>query len=144
MGTPFVFRCLSPAVVQQGVQQQLALEPLSLAPLPAYAACGRTCFTASALQTYLHCQRQYYYQQVLAVPELEQTVAGEQVHELPASVTGSIVHKALELYNGYNAEAVLPLHWMNLLPALRQHRPRVCLMLISAAICINHCPKAEA
>lgn len=97
---------LSPAVVQQGEQQQLALEPLALAPLPAYAACGRTCFTASALQTYLHCQRQYYYQQVLAVPELEQTVAGEQAYELPASVTGSIVHKALELYNGYNAEAV--------------------------------------
>lgn len=97
---------LSPAVAQQGEQQQLALEPLALAPLPAYAACGRTCFTASALQTYLHCQRQYYYQQVLAVPELEQTVADEQAHELPASVTGSIVHKALELYNGYNAEAV--------------------------------------
>lgn len=97
---------LSPAVAQQGEQQQLALEPLALAPLPAYAACGRTCFTASALQTYLYCQRQYYYQQVLAVPELEQTVAGEQAHELPASVTGSIVHKALELYNGYNAEAV--------------------------------------
>lgn len=97
---------LSPAVEQQGEQQQLALEPLALAPLPAYAACGRTCFTASALQTYLHCQRQYYYQQVLAVPELEQTVAGEQAHELPASVTGSIVHKALELYNGYNAETV--------------------------------------
>lgn len=97
---------LSPAVVQQGEQEQLALEPLALAPLPAYATCGRTCFTASALQTYLHCQRQYYYQQVLAVPELEQTVAGEQAHELPASVTGSIVHKALELYNGYNAEAV--------------------------------------
>lgn len=96
---------LSPAVAQQGEQQLLALEPLALAPLPAYAACGRTCFTASALQTYLHCQRQYYYQQVLAVPELEQTVAGEQAHELPASVTGSIVHKALELYNGYNAEA---------------------------------------
>ncbi|WP_417135674.1 UvrD-helicase domain-containing protein [Phascolarctobacterium succinatutens] len=97
---------LSPAVEQHGEQQKLALEPLALAPLPAYAACGRTCFTASALQTYLHCQRQYYYQQVLAVPELEQTVAGEQAHELPASVTGSIVHKALELYNGYNAETV--------------------------------------
>lgn len=97
---------LSQAVAQQGEQEQLALEPLALAPLPAYAACGRTCFTASALQTYLHCQRQYYYQQVLAVPELEQTVAGEQAHELPASVTGSIVHKALELYNGYNAEVV--------------------------------------
>lgn len=97
---------LSPAVVQQGEQQKLALEPLALALLPTYATCGRTCFTASALQTYLHCQRQYYYQQVLAVPELEQTVAGEQAHELPASVTGSIVHKALELYNGYNAEAV--------------------------------------
>ena len=97
---------LSPAVEQQGEQQQLALEPLALAPLPAYAACGRTCFTASALQTYLHCQRQYYYQQVLAVPELEKAAVGEQAHELPASVTGSIAHKALELYNGYNAEAV--------------------------------------
>lgn len=97
---------LQPAVAQQSEQEQLVLEPLALAPLLAYAACGRTCFTASALQTYLHCQRQYYYQQVLAVPELEQTVAGEQAHELPASVTGSIVHKALELYNGYNAEAV--------------------------------------
>lgn len=97
---------LSPAVEQQGEQQKLALEPLALAPLPAYAACGRTCFTASALQTYLHCQRQYYYQQVLAVPELEPAAAGEQAHELPASVIGSIVHKALELYNGYNAEAV--------------------------------------
>ena len=107
---------LSPAVVQQGEQQQLALEPLALAPLPAYATCGRTCFTASALQTYLHCQRQYYYQQVLAVPELEQTAVGEQAHELPASVTGSIVHRALELYNGYNAEAVFAI-------ALKEYAP---------------------
>lgn len=107
---------LSPAVVQQREQQKLALEPLALAPLPAYATCGRTCFTASALQTYLHCQRQYYYQQVLAVPELEQTDAGEQAHELPASVTGSIVHKALELYNGYNAEAVFAI-------ALKEYAP---------------------
>ena len=107
---------LNPAVVQQGEQEKLALAPLALAPLPAYAACGRTCFTASALQTYLHCQRQYYYQQVLAVPELEQTVAGEQAHELPASVTGSIVHKALELYNGYNAEAVFAI-------ALKEYAP---------------------
>ena len=97
---------LQPAVAQQSEQQQLVLKPLALAPLPAYAACGRTCFTASALQTYLHCQRQYYYQQLLALPELEQTVADEQARELPASVTGSIVHRALELYNGYNAEAV--------------------------------------
>lgn len=107
---------LSPAIVQQGEQQQLALEPLALAPLPAYATCGRTCFTASALQTYLHCQRQYYYQQVLAVPELEQIAVGEQAHELPASVTGSIVHRALELYNGYNAEAVFAI-------ALKEYAP---------------------
>ena len=32
---------------------------------------------------------------------------------------------------------LLPLHWRNLLPALRQHRPRVCLMLILSAICIK-------
>lgn len=87
-------------------QLQIEVTPAlqaAIAPLPAYAAGGRSCFTASALQTYLHCPRQYYYQQVLALPALEQqSEAGvpEQAAEavLPAYVTGLVVHRALELY----------------------------------------------
>lgn len=76
---------------------------LLMQPLPAYAANGQCYFTASALQTYLYCQRRYYYQQIMQLPELDAvTIGGEQ---LPAYVTGLIVHKALELYRGGNAEA---------------------------------------
>ena len=72
----------------------------SIAPLPAYAASGRRHFTASGLQTYLYCQRQYFYQQVLQLPELEQASAGEALQAaLPAKLTGLIVHRALELYH---------------------------------------------
>lgn len=88
-------------------QLQIEVTPAlqaAIAPLPAYAAGGRSCFTASALQTYLHCPRQYYYQHVLALPALEQqSEAGalEQAAEavLPAYVTGLVVHRALELYH---------------------------------------------
>ncbi len=87
-------------------QLQIEVTPAlqqAIAPLPAYAAGGRSCFTASALQTYLHCPRQYYYQQVLALPALEQqdeVGSAEQTVEavLPAYVTGLVVHRALELY----------------------------------------------
>lgn len=76
---------------------------LLMQPLPTYAANGQCYFTASALQTYLYCQRRYYYQQIMQLPELDAvTIGGEQ---LPAYVTGLIVHKALELYRGGNAEA---------------------------------------
>lgn len=78
-----------------------------IAPLPTFCGNGRSYFTASALQTYLHCQRQYYYQQVLELPPLEamNCVAGE-CDTLPAYVTGLIVHRALELYRG-DAKAAL-------------------------------------
>lgn len=75
-----------------------------IAPLPTFAGNGRSYFTASALQTYLHCARQYYYQQVLELPTQEATtcVGGEGgvCDVLPANVTGIIVHRALELYRG--------------------------------------------
>ncbi len=88
------------------VQLQLTVTPelaSFIAPLPAYAAGGRSCFTASALQTYLHCPRQYYYQQVLELPALEQqsdeqAAAQSAAVVLPAYVTGLVVHRALELY----------------------------------------------
>ncbi len=69
-----------------------------LEPLPTYGASGRNYFSPSALQTYLHCQRQYYYQQE-GMPAFE--VEGEGTgSDLPPHVVGSIVHKALELYDG--------------------------------------------
>lgn len=69
----------------------------AIAPLPSYAASGRRQFSPSALQTYLHCPRMYYYQQVLRLPGLEESGDGAR---LPAYVTGLIVHRALEIYNG--------------------------------------------
>lgn len=78
-----------------------------IAPLPTFCGNGRSYFTASALQTYLHCQRQYYYQQVLELPPLEATnCVGGECDTLPAYVTGLIVHRALELYRG-DAKAAL-------------------------------------
>lgn len=72
----------------------------AIAPLPAYAASGRRHFSASGLQTYLYCQRQYFYQQVLQLPELEEESAGDSSQAaLPAKLTGLIVHRALELYH---------------------------------------------
>ncbi len=82
-------------------QEELA----SIAPLPDYAASGQRFFTASALQTYLHCQRQYFFQQVLRAPELEENQEGTG-GTLPAYVTGLIVHTALELYRGDEAAAL--------------------------------------
>ncbi|MBQ9764375.1 MAG: UvrD-helicase domain-containing protein [Phascolarctobacterium sp.] len=69
-----------------------------LAPLESYGASGKNYFSPSALQTYLHCQRQYFYQQE-GMPALE--VEGEGISsDLPPHVVGSLIHKALELYNG--------------------------------------------
>lgn len=83
----------APCVVTKEIEQ-------AIAPLPTYAASGRTHFTASALQTYLHCERQYFYQQVLQLPELETAASEGEQSKLPAKLTGLIVHRALELYRG--------------------------------------------
>lgn len=78
-----------------------------IAPRPAFCSNGRSSFTASALQTYLYCPRQYYYQQVAELPPLEATnCVGGTCDTLPAYVTGLIVHRALELYRG-DAQAAL-------------------------------------
>lgn len=75
-----------------------------ISPLPTYAAQGRRYFSPSALQTYLYCQRRYFYQQILRLPELTEVMEGETT--LSAHVVGSIIHKALELYKGNNTDAV--------------------------------------
>lgn len=67
-----------------------------LEPLASYGANGRQNFSPSALQTFMHCQRQYFYQQE-GLPALE--VEGEGSSNLPPQVVGSIIHRALELYD---------------------------------------------
>ncbi len=67
------------------------------APLVMYDESGRRMFSATALQTYLYCQRRYFYQQ-LGLPACDE--AGGQGGKLPAYITGLIVHMALERYRG--------------------------------------------
>lgn len=75
-----------------------------ISPLPAYVAQGRRYFSPSALQTYLYCERRYFYQQILHLPELTEATEGKIA--LPAHLVGSIIHRALELYKGNNADIV--------------------------------------
>lgn len=56
-------------------------------------------FTASRLQTYLHCPREYFYRYVAGLPEFEETAASKGT-TLPAYIIGLIVHKTLEYYDG--------------------------------------------
>ena len=70
-----------------------------IAPLAEYNRSST--FTATALQTYLRCPRQYYYQQIAGLPSVDMLAeSSDSETQLPAYVTGIIVHKALECYNG--------------------------------------------
>lgn len=74
----------------------------ALEPLASYGASGRNYFSPTVLQTFMHCQRQYFYQQEgLPVLEVE---SDEGSGELPPHIVGSIIHKALELYDGKNLD----------------------------------------
>lgn len=78
----------------------------NIAPLPNYADKGPRAFSPSSLQTYLHCQRQYFYQYVMGLPPVEEeadrtaTAQPAYLGSLSAKDLGSIVHKALEYYKG--------------------------------------------
>ncbi|MCI7675496.1 MAG: UvrD-helicase domain-containing protein [Phascolarctobacterium sp.] len=96
-----------------------------ISPLGTYLENGPRSFSPSSLQTYLHCQRKYFYQYVLGLPQVEVSeehgdVAAESGGEAAAALAsggaeaganpsydklspkdlGSIVHRALELYKG--------------------------------------------
>lgn len=86
--------------VAKAVPDEEALQAAAL--LDMYKSLGRKVFSATALQTYLHCQRRYYYQQ-MGLPSCEE--AGTQGNQLPAYVTGLIVHTALEKYRGDEEKA---------------------------------------
>lgn len=74
--------------------------------LPEYSKNARNNFSASALQTYLHCQRQYYYHYVMNLPELE-VVIDNDANKISAKTIGLIVHRALEIYKGNIQEAFI-------------------------------------
>lgn len=71
----------------------------SIASLVNNKSSGRRHFTASNLQKYLHCPRSYYYEHILGLPMQEQESI-ELGRELPANITGLVVHTALEKYTG--------------------------------------------
>jgi ATP-dependent helicase/nuclease subunit A len=91
---------LEPKVVEEDLDYGIPNEEL-IEALASYGASGKNYFSPSSLQTYLHCERQYFYQQE-GLPALEGE--GEGGGELPPHVIGSIVHKALELYDGKDLE----------------------------------------
>lgn len=96
-----------------------------ISPLGTYLENGPRSFSPSSLQTYLHCQRKYFYQYVLGLPQVEvseehdeaaavsggeaaaalasggaDAVANPSYDKLSPKDLGSIVHRALELYKG--------------------------------------------
>jgi len=72
-----------------------------------------TYFTPSRLQTYLHCQRQYYYQYGCNLPSYEaeqndvNASSGENKNpdELTPAEQGTLIHMALEYYHGDKEDA---------------------------------------
>ena len=88
-------------------KEQLPLELLErVKPLPEFGLGWQRSLSPTALQTYLNCQRSYYYKYILQMPAYEnaaEAIAGGS--DLPADLRGTVIHKALELLlNGYGAE----------------------------------------
>lgn len=71
-----------------------------IAPLPAYLEGGPRAFSPSSLQVYLHCQRQYFYQYVMGLPQVEPSPQLPSSTSISAKDLGSMVHRTLELYKG--------------------------------------------
>lgn len=90
----------SPVQEQLTVDEELAA---AIAPLPLYGESGQRYFTPTALQTYLHCPRQYFYQREGLLP-LTPEVEGSSGSTLSPAELGTLVHKALELYDGRQEE----------------------------------------
>jgi len=75
---------------------------------PVVALPHQTFFTPSRLQSYLHCQRQYYYQYGCGLPGYtgEQNIANastggnKNMDDLTSAEQGTLIHAALEYYQG--------------------------------------------
>lgn len=116
-----------------------------LAPLPTYAANGQQMFSPSALQTYLYCQRQYFYQHLMKLPQLDEFVNnydGQAQAVLPAKILGSIVHRALELYRG-DLAAVLSAAIAQYAPSYQGGEAKVMLEKYLASAIYQELPKKQ-
>ncbi len=68
-------------------------------PLTSYQESGRRFFSPSMLQQYLYCQRQFFYRNVACLPSLEEDNSASGA-SISAKLKGTILHCALELYQG--------------------------------------------
>ncbi len=106
---PMAFVSVSSDIQEQGNSfDEEAIAQME--PLPAYVDNGQTRFTPSALQTYEHCERAYFYQEIMGLPEYEEEVVASTEDEwqnvgasggaIPPIVVGLVAHRTMELYHG--------------------------------------------
>lgn len=90
--------CLQNMMVAEAEQKILAFDKDFIQPVTDFEKIGIRTFSATSLQTYLHCQRQYFYQYIAQLPALEEVGSGSSA--LPPHIVGLIIHTALEKYTG--------------------------------------------
>ena len=138
----------------------------AITPLPSYLPNGKREFTPSSLQTYLYCQRQYFYQYVMGLPPLEQeddeqSEASEdavltaqdqgqgkafeskkQAYDstISAKDLGSLIHRALELYKG-DVDAALTKATQEIVPFYQGTKARRMLEKYLASDLYQRIPK---
>ena len=91
-----------PLLTAQPEEEERQTEAQLQEKLPHYKSWGKKIFSPSTLQAYEHCPRAFYYEELLRLPRFaaEADASKEkamQVHT-PASITGLVIHKTLELY----------------------------------------------
>lgn len=93
-----VEECLQNIVTAENDGKKISFDEEFIKPSAEFEKIGIKTFSATALQTYLHCQRQYFYQYVAQLPVLEETGLSSRV--LPPQIVGLVIHSALEKYTG--------------------------------------------
>ena len=138
----------------------------AITPLPSYLPNGKREFTPSSLQTYLYCQRQYFYQYVMGLPPLEQEddeqpeasedavltaqaqgqgeafESKKQAYDstISAKDLGSLIHRALELYKG-DVDAALTKATQEIVPFYQGTKARRMLEKYLASDLYQRIPK---
>ena len=75
------FSSASSSAVEETDATGLTIADEYISPLASYLEGGPRAFSPSSLQTYLHCQRQYFYQYVIGLPPLEEETLTDVVTE---------------------------------------------------------------
>ncbi len=86
----------------------------NIKPLVAYGRSWQQSFSASALQQYEICPRSYYYHYILQMPMVEPEFDGNTGME--ARTLGTLIHEALEKYNGDAKKALMQAAYNNNVP----------------------------